>query len=357
MINSLQSLRGIFAILIFLSHYAIGPDGHRVFYAGGTMGVEFFIVLSGFVMCAGYEKKVDSHSISYRDFMTRRLIRIYPLHLFCLATWMLCTSTFKPLHADIVVPNLLLLQSWFPDHKVFYGCNTPSWSLSVFLFLYAVFPLLSRFYASSKSLFTRIFTLWWIAFFIFIIVLPDDLDGDYTLWFTRIAPPVRLLDFVIGIMLWHLYVRLRDASFARRLQSMSPLVKTLLEILPLVLYVVASFAFEGLTNKWRSTALWWLPTISCVMVYALMDRKGGALSWLFGRRWLVAFGNASFCFYLMHVPVISVVARGIRHFGYDPDAWTLFWISLVVAIVASLVVSRWIDDPVGRCLRRRLIKH
>ncbi len=42
--------------MVFLSHFIIAPDGQRAFYAGGTMGVEFFIVLSGFVMCAGYGK-------------------------------------------------------------------------------------------------------------------------------------------------------------------------------------------------------------------------------------------------------------------------------------------------------------
>lgn len=356
MINSLQSLRGIFAILIFLSHYVIGPDGHRVFYAGGTMGVEFFIVLSGFVMCAGYEKKVDSHAISYRDFMTRRLIRIYPLHLLCLAAWIVLGIGSRHFQADVITANALLLQSWAPGQRVFYGCNTPSWCLSVFIFLYALFPFLSRAYYSHKSLFLKIFFGWWAAFVIFIAILPDDGNENYLLWFTRIAPPARLLDFVIGMLLWHLYVRLRDGSFAKKLQSMPLAAKTAVELMPLFLYAAAAVGFEVLSLKWCSAALWWLPTIACVMIYALMDRRGGALSWLFGRRWLVAFGNASFCFYLMHVLVISAVGRFIRHFGYDPDVWTLFWISLAVSIVASMAVSRWIDGPVGRWLRRRLLR-
>lgn len=69
MINTLQSLRGIFAIMVFLSHFVVNQAGDRAYYDGGTMGVEYFIVLSGFVLCAGYEKRVDETGISYKDFM------------------------------------------------------------------------------------------------------------------------------------------------------------------------------------------------------------------------------------------------------------------------------------------------
>ena len=80
MIGSLQSLRGIFAIMIFLHHFPINGKGW--FDAGGPCGVDFFLILSGFVLCVGYENKVLSSDFHYRHFIFKRLIRVYPLHIF-----------------------------------------------------------------------------------------------------------------------------------------------------------------------------------------------------------------------------------------------------------------------------------
>ncbi|MBQ7870061.1 MAG: hypothetical protein IJ355_07030 [Prevotella sp.] len=47
MIETLQSLRFIFFVMIFMSHF--GYDGRPTFDAGGDCGVSFFFILSGFV--------------------------------------------------------------------------------------------------------------------------------------------------------------------------------------------------------------------------------------------------------------------------------------------------------------------
>ena len=71
MLISLQALRGIFAIFIFLNH-AAGFD------AGGDVGVAFFFILSGFVLCNGYESRICERQISFRGFwpaVSQRFIR------------------------------------------------------------------------------------------------------------------------------------------------------------------------------------------------------------------------------------------------------------------------------------------
>lgn len=86
MIPSLQSLRGIFALLIFFHHFKFTIGGESMFAAGGDCGVTFFFILSGFVMCQGYADRVPS--VNFKDlriYLTKRISKIYPLHIMCLA--------------------------------------------------------------------------------------------------------------------------------------------------------------------------------------------------------------------------------------------------------------------------------
>lgn len=354
MINSLQSLRGIFAIMIFLSHFGI-TETERAFYPGGTMGVEYFMVLSGFVLCAGYERRLDAHNIGYKNFMIRRLIRIWPLHLACLTAYFVAFNR-EPLNVAVVVPNMLMLQAWVPDIKVYYGCNTPSWCLSVFMFLYACFPLLILLYKKYTRITIRLFVALWALYIVYLALLPMDLGESAELWLTRVAPPVRLLDFVMGIMLWHQYRRLSEHNAVVSVRRCPAVIKTIIEMMPLLLYAVAAIWSESLPIKWCSEAIWWLPTLLCVLTYSLFDQEGGMISRLLNNKWLVAFGNASFCFYLMHIIVIQLCYRVMNYCGEDIDRLAMLFITLAAGIAASMAVSRYVDTPFGNYLKRKLLR-
>ena len=120
------------------------------------MWVDFFFILSGFVMCHVYQhifrNVVDRHN--YFRFIGLRLIRIYPLHiltllvfvLFELIQWFLVRAEL--LHGITVfsdqsslfslAANFLLIHAWGVVDTS--GWNQPSWSISVELFAYLVFP-------------------------------------------------------------------------------------------------------------------------------------------------------------------------------------------------------------------------
>lgn len=350
MINSLQSLRGIFAIMIFLSHFVIGAGDERAFYPGGTMGVEYFIMLSGFVMCAGYEKIIQTDGIAYKDFMLRRLIRVYPLHLLCLILWLIVYNAATTIPA--VGANILLVQSWIPYGPIYYGCNTPSWCLSVFLFLYAVFPALITFITRRPAIARRCLTWAILIFVIYIIILPS---GRGETWTSRICPPVRLIDFSIGIALWQLYSRGKNHPLIIRLKTSSLTAKTIVELIPVALYTVCSLLADRLPIKWCSEIVWWAPTVLAIMIFSVNDNNGGLISRLLYWRPLVAFGNVSFCFYLLHIIVIGATYRFMYHFDIVPDnVYVMLFITLTIGIISSFAVNRWFDRPVGRFLRSKL---
>ena len=129
MIGTLQSLRFIFVMMIFMSHFDYRDI--RGFDAGGDCGVAFFFILSGFVCSLGYGQRIREGAFRYGDFIWKRLKKLYPLHLLCLLFFLLVSQTTLDMK---VMTNALLLQSWVPDPEWYFSCNKVSWFLSSLLF-------------------------------------------------------------------------------------------------------------------------------------------------------------------------------------------------------------------------------
>ena len=137
----LTSLRFFAAFAVFLFHVdrlGIGWGLAKLFEWGYT-GVTFFFVLSGFVLAWSFGPHVSA-----RTFWRRRVARIVPVYVVVtlVAVPLLApmADSFRP---GVLVADLLGVQAWSPDTTVVYGLNKASWSLSVEMFFYAVFPLVA----------------------------------------------------------------------------------------------------------------------------------------------------------------------------------------------------------------------
>lgn len=356
MIRSLQSLRGIFAIMIYLSHFQMSPDNTRAFHAGGVMGVEFFLVLSGFVMCAGYEKVIESGKFEMGHFMLRRFIRLWPFHILCM-TFFFLLHRINPL-SDLICwgADLLMLQPWIPDGNIFFSGNIPSWCLGVFMLCYLTFPWLIRKWQKSPQRFLRIFMGIWLLYIIYLCMLPSDpeISGYTEIWLTRVFPPLRLFDFTLGILIWQVYMKLKDSPIQQKLHSMSGTGKTLIEILPICLLALSSCAFPYLPEKWISTSIWWLPSILTVLIYALFDRQGGLIGKFLNNHILVHFGNASFIFYLIHYLGIQTLTLIFLKLGIQMAPQIAVIVDCVTIMVITMIVNRWIYLPMTDWLWKKL---
>lgn len=85
MINTLTSLRILFALMVFGAHcYVLDPSFDTHFFKEGFVGVSFFFILSGFIIAYNYEEKLLEKITTKRTFWVARIARIYPLHLLTL---------------------------------------------------------------------------------------------------------------------------------------------------------------------------------------------------------------------------------------------------------------------------------
>ena len=76
----LDGLRGVAAIIVIIFHffelYSFGNPAKQI-VNHGYLAVDFFYVLSGFVIGYAYDDRWDR--MSYWDFYKRRLIRLHPM--------------------------------------------------------------------------------------------------------------------------------------------------------------------------------------------------------------------------------------------------------------------------------------
>lgn len=147
MINTLTSLRLIFAFMVFGAHcYVIDDIFSTHFFKEGFVGVSFFFVLSGFIIAYNYQKKLQEKEITRRRFWVARIARVYPLH------WL--TLFIAAILGDYVVASggldwcrhflasLTLTHAYIPEADYYFSFNSPSWSLCCEQLFYICFPFL-----------------------------------------------------------------------------------------------------------------------------------------------------------------------------------------------------------------------
>jgi peptidoglycan/LPS O-acetylase OafA/YrhL len=159
----LDSIRGIAAISVVIHHLILMPTflaafPHNAwinwsFFRSAWLLVDLFFVLSGIVMSLSLKGEFGQFSL--REFMVRRLARVYPLHAVMLFASLLfrllriglvmaglvvaVPAAFEVNNAYSFVLNLFLLHSMgFIDYL---SWNAPSWSISVEFYTYLVFGL------------------------------------------------------------------------------------------------------------------------------------------------------------------------------------------------------------------------
>ncbi|MBO9711398.1 acyltransferase [Sphingomonas sp.] len=152
-LKALTGARGIAAWLVVLFHLRFmmqgvgGPAGPLSY---GYLAVDFFFVLSGFVIWLTYADRLRAQGLAGApDFLRRRVARVWPLHLFMLAIALVYALALASLdradwaqYPPAELPlHILLLQNWgfTPDRLTW---NVPAWSISCELAAYLLFPLL-----------------------------------------------------------------------------------------------------------------------------------------------------------------------------------------------------------------------
>jgi len=299
-------------------------------FSQGATGVSFFFVLSGFVL-AWSARPTDAA----RRFWRRRYAKIYPNHVmtWCAALVMAVVAG-KGIGAAEAVPNLLLVQAWAPDDRIYFSMNAVSWSLACEAFFYLLFPLLHRGLTriAGRMLWPATVTVFAAIWLVPAVV--QLLPAGYHYWTIWIFPVARLPEFVAGMLLARI---VREDRFPA------------IGIWPSVLLVVAAYVCcRWLPEDIRIVAATAVPYAILVAAVGAADAAGRATPWR--ARWLVRLGEVSFAFYLVHYLALRFVGWLA---GTDNSMLVeagLALSSLGLAIAASWVLYHLVERPGMRLL-------
>lgn len=150
---SLESLRGIAAVSVAIFHFGVNSHFDNAFIRQSWLMVDFFFVLSGFVIAMNYQHRLGNFE-QLLSFQQRRFFRLYPLHVFMLlvflgievSKWLAesfmglqgSSPSFSKNDLYSFLSHLALLQNFTHDQITW---NEPSWSISAEFYTYILFAL------------------------------------------------------------------------------------------------------------------------------------------------------------------------------------------------------------------------
>lgn len=355
-IEPLTGLRWCAALAVFLSHnIPRGGTPHVIstFFSSGYMGVTVFFVLSGFVLTVTYGNALaDASPAKTWNYAVARTARVMPLYLLVLLFVVAGGINASPLSK--VWWHFLAIQAWSGDVRLAYSWNGPGWSVGVEFFLYAMFPmliLLTRFLTSTRRV-VVLAILVVAAMTAFVILfhhtgydgLPPSNPASAHRWIYR-SPLLRLGDFTLGICGAMVYARERHR---KNLVKAAPFVAAAMSVLIVAFMMTAPLSSTSFAYDLAYAA----PGAVLILGLALSPDRG--IARLLGSVTLVALGELSYGFYLLHEPIGTMVIGGRLSNGFTPVGVGFFVVGLLILVVLSWALHVSFERPARVFLRKRL---
>lgn len=331
----LQVGRGIAALLVVCSHATLSGqsfygEAFGGFWSFGHIGVDFFFVLSGFIIYYAHHR--DSTGLpSLRRYTRKRIVRIYapflPVSLVMLTAYSLVPELSQGTRDVGIIPSLLLIPTGESP------ALAPAWTLMHEMLFYTVFSL----WFFSKRIFVAVSVLWTVGVLAYacgpgdnallkFLLNPHNSEfvlGMVVSWLVAKGHPGNLAALVVGVLLVAAY-----AVGCYYVDIHAVFGHAMLEVSYLgIAFALVVWALCGVEAAWK-------PRFPKSLVF---------------------LGAASYSVYLIHDPVISLLSRAASRF-LDPNAIPTVVVFLVIvgaATFAGVVYHVLWERPSLRVLSKR----
>lgn len=333
--ETLDALRGVAALAVMLLH------GRYYFWdslgASAYLAVDFFFMLSGFVVAYAYENKLRA-GMSRREFLLLRVVRLYPLYLAGLLFALFCKTvatyagddrlSFSDIELSFVIELFFLPSPFNGSFDRLFPLNSPAWSLFFEVVINIVYGLLHRWLSTSILIAVVVVA----ALGLGAQALSTGTTDTGHHWANIAGGPARVFfAFPLGVLLF----RARD-SFPAILGRLSPW--------PLLILLFALLMLP-VEKPWRA-----LYDLEFLFLVAPLLVVGGtqAVASASQRRFFLLLGLLSFPLYALHFPVIDPTVTASKRLGVPLPLTG-------VAYIVGAVTLAWAAARADVVVRRRLL--
>ena len=358
----LDGLRGVAALMVLLYHvfndaksFFVWPAPVNEFFHG-FLAVDFFFILSGFVMGYAYDQKWGN-SLNFMSFAKRRLVRLHPMIVMGVLIGVIafivqgCTKwdgTQVPIQTLMLVALLGLFMIPSPaslevrGNTEIFPLNGPAWSL---FFEYVGSLLYGLFLHRLSTKWLRV----WVACSIISIAGFSLLSEDGGIAYGWSSEPVSFLGGALR-MLYAYPMGLLMARVFRERQP-KPLHMPMFTLCSIALVLLLGLPSVG--SKDGET----IYQLVCIFSFFPTIIWYGARGVVSGKKQKAAsfFGRLSYPLYAVHFPLVYLYISWIQKGGNPYETCYQPWVAAVVTIVASLVVATicllFYDEPIRKKLK------
>lgn len=317
----LDSLRAVFGIGIVIFHtgelfgFAFSKALRPIYNYGGYYGNYMFFVVSGFVIALHYKERIVKGNWGFRRFMSRRLLRIYPIYFLSNIARILLGGV--PLTFTRTFETLFMISTgWFGDGDSPY--NLHAWFICVLMLCYIIYFVIGKISSRFNGAYPILcgFLIMWGAAL-------EIMDWNFPFQY-RVSGE-GYMNFFLGVMLAELYGSFwaQGTGISQNKRKMARAV--CYASLAVSLLLIFVFGLDALPGNMR----WWITLVCGELVLAALS--GGIFSKICCLPLLQMLGKCSLSLTLLHGPLALFFKSIVDDWGLDVNMGYILYLILAVA--------------------------
>lgn len=314
--TDLDGVRGVLAVTVMCFHFGLNSILDKITgISDANWGgcVDFFFVLSGFVIC----KSISRKAVSLRYFVLKRFWRLFPLHLIILALFSAVLFS-----EQISFGSLTLTLTAIAPLVQQPIANFPAWSMGYEFYIPILFVALI---GKCRISLPVVYVCAGLFFVSSAIASQQLLSNDDRLLGGYLDSVRAVSGLGLGFAAWKLFEATGGGTFSRKNNVIFLLIVSMFFVL-----VIASAEVSGLGVL--------LPLLNVSAMFV-----GASAKTLFSSRPLQWLGRLSFGIYMVHVPILYCFVAVFGSSSLDGNIvlkLAMIVTSFVLAQILYLLVER-----------------